>query len=88
MAFESPTDSSASFVHLVMFSAVWRSASALAGDQTNECFLHYPCLRDAVCIDAKEAHPAVGPQVTSDAWLDTRFDEADHNDEVVLKSSV
>ena len=52
-------------------------ALRLTGNQTNERLLHDPSICDAVCVDAKEAHPAVGPQITRDARLDARLDQAD-----------
>ena len=72
-------------VHFVMFSAVWRSVSHVAGDQADErlSFLHDPTLRDAVSVDAEEAHAAIRPQVPADGRLDAGLDETD--DEVTSK---
>lgn len=54
-------------------------ALGLARDQPDQRLLHDPCLRDAVRVDAEEAHAALRPQVAGDARLDARLDEA-HNE--------
>ena len=62
-----------------------RVALRLAGDQAqaDERLLHYPTLRDAVSVDAEEAHAAIRPQVPTDGRLDAGLDEPD--DEVTSK---
>ena len=60
-----------------------RVALRLAGDQADERLLHYPTLRDAVSVDAEEAHAAIRPQVPADCRLDAGLDEPD--DEVTSK---
>ena len=46
-------------------------ALLLAGHQADERLcLHHPRLRDAVGIDAEEAHAALGPEVAGDGGLD------------------
>ena len=60
-----------------------RVALRLAGDQADERLLHYPTLRDAVSVDAEEAHAAIRPQVPADGRLDAGLDETD--DEVTSK---
>ena len=60
-----------------------RVALRLAGDQADERLLHDPTLRDAVSVDAEEAHAAIRPQVPADGRLDAGLDETD--DEVTSK---
>ena len=60
-----------------------RVALGLARNQTNERLLHDPTLRDAVSVDAEEAHAAIRPQVPADGRLDAGLDETD--DEVTSK---